>query len=80
MNQPGRAREVFARADTTNEQYPAYRGLMYGKLGQIDSAFVWLDRVHNWPIPVMISLRDDGQLARMRADPRYAALQARLGL
>lgn len=80
MGKPQMARRVFERADTTNEQYPAHRGLMYAKLGQVDSAFLWFDRVPNWGIPVMMSLRNDGQLAPIRKDPRFDALVKRLGL
>jgi tetratricopeptide (TPR) repeat protein len=80
MRKPEMARKVFESADTTNEQYPAYRGLMYAKLGQADSAFLWLDRVQEWGIPVMITLRNDGELRAIRKDPRYDALIKRLGL
>ena len=80
MGQPAMARKAFERADTTNVQYVAHRGLMYARLGQVDSAFLWLDRVQDWPIPIMIALRADGQLAPIRRDPRYGALLRRLGL
>lgn len=80
MGQPEMARKAFARADTTNEQYIAHRGLMYARLGETDSAFLWLGRVHDWPIPVMIGLRADGQLDAFRRDPRYDALLRQLGL
>jgi Tfp pilus assembly protein PilF len=80
MKKPDIARRIFARADTTNEQYPAFKALMFAKLGEADSAFFWADRVQNWPIPIMIALRENEFVAAIAADPRYAALLERLGL
>ncbi len=77
MGKVDQARKVFARADTANEQYPAYRAFMYAKEGELDSAFIWFDRVKQWGIPVMISLRNQQEL---RKDARYAALLRRLGM
>jgi DNA-binding SARP family transcriptional activator len=74
------ARRAFARADTSNEQYAAYRGFLYGEEGNADSAFLWLDRVKNWGIPGMVNLRSDSRLEPMRGDPRYGALMTRLGI
>jgi tetratricopeptide (TPR) repeat protein len=80
LGQREMARKAFERADTANEQYIAHRGLMYARLGQTDSAFLWLGRVQDWAIPVMIGLRADGQLGSLRRDPRYPALLRRLRL
>lgn len=80
MGKPALAWKVFARADTSNEQYPTYRGMMYARLGDVDSAFLYFDRVEKWGIPTMIGLRNDGELAPIRKDRRYSALLRRLGL
>ncbi len=80
MGKPAMARKVFARADTANEHYAVYRGMMHARLGEADSAFLWFDRVEKWGIPMMMSLPNDGQLQPIRKDPRYATLLKRLGL
>ncbi|MFN2638154.1 MAG: tetratricopeptide repeat protein, partial [Gemmatimonadaceae bacterium] len=80
MGKRAQARRIFESADTSNEHYAVYRGMMHARLGDADSAFMWFDKVREWPIPAMISLRDDGGLRAIRKDPRYAALLRRLGL
>lgn len=80
MGDPEIARQVFARADTLNEQYAAYRAMMYLAEGNADSAFMWLDRVKEWGIPILISLQTSQDLYRLRDDPRRRALFNRLGL
>ena len=72
------AHQAFARADTSNEQYPAYRGILYAGEGNVDSAFLWLGRVEKWGIQPMITLQADGRLGPLRRDPRYRDLLARL--
>ena len=80
MGHPGVARAVFARADTANEHFAAYRALRYIGTGNADSAFIWFDRVKEWGIPTMVSLSALRQQAAIRDDPRYSALLQRLGL
>lgn len=77
MGRPDIARQVFARVDTTNEHYSAERGLFYLELGMRDSAFAHLERVTDWPIPIMISL---GGSAKLEGDPRYYALLRKIGI
>ena len=43
------------------------------KLGQIDSAFAWLDRTR-WGMASRMHLRIDSELKPLRADPRYRQL------
>ena len=74
------ASRTFARADTLNEQYAAYRAMFYASEGKADSAFFWFDRVKSWGIPIMISLQVNGELQPIRSDPRYLALLRRIGL
>src|SRR6266550_782436 len=74
MGQPERAREVFAQADTTNEQYASYRAFMYLNERKADSAFVWFDKVKEWGIPILITLRTSMEMQRLENDPRRRAL------
>ena len=72
------AREAFALADTSNEQYPAYRGIEYAGEGNLDSAFVWFARATAWGVQPMLTLQSDRQLDDARGDPRFGALLTRL--
>lgn len=78
MGDSVRADSVYATVDTTNEHYPAYRALWYLNAGNLDSAFVWFDRVNEWAIPVMISL--PGLRPEVRSDPRFQKLMKRVGI
>ncbi|MBA3343435.1 MAG: tetratricopeptide repeat protein [Gemmatimonadaceae bacterium] len=80
MEQPRMALAIFARADTTNEHYAAYRAFRYAADGNADSAFIWFDRVREWGIPVMITLGSPGSAMRIRQDPRFGDLLKRLGM
>lgn len=77
MGKNADARATMERADPANPHYAAYRGLFFAAEGQADSAFAWFDRVEDWGVPVLISLRG---LNRISGDPRYAALLTRLGM
>ena len=79
MGRTDLARQAFARADTSNEQYAAYRGMVYADQGKADSAFLWFDR-QNWGIQPMLGLQSDRHIDPMRGDPRFAALLRRLGI
>ncbi|HEU4749329.1 MAG TPA: tetratricopeptide repeat protein [Gemmatimonadaceae bacterium] len=82
-NQMGRrdlARQAFAHADTSNENYAPYRGMLYAAEGKADSAFLWFDRVERWGIQSMVSLRADPNLHPVRTDPRYRDLLTGLGI
>jgi DNA-binding SARP family transcriptional activator/Flp pilus assembly protein TadD len=74
------AHRAFARADTSNENYPAYRGMLYADEGKADSAFLWFARVEQWGIPVMVGLQGDLHLDPVRGDPRYPELLKRIGI
>lgn len=71
------ARSAFEQSDRNNPHYAAYRAMFFVAEGQPDSAFAWFDRVEDWGIPVLISLRG---LDSIKADPRYEALLHRLGM
>lgn len=79
MGEMEKARAVYATADSANEHYPAYRAFRHMDAGEVDSAFVWLDRVKEWGIPILISVRNLGG-PEVRRDARYVALLRRLGM
>lgn len=74
------AGRTFAGADASNEQYPAYRGLVYADQGLPDSAFLWFARQEKWGIQPVLSLQADRRLDYLRKDPRFQALLGRIGI
>ena len=52
---------------------------VFVRLGQPDSAFVWLERTE-WTMQSRYRLRVSPHLARLRGDTRYGVLLARMGL
>ncbi|HEY8164354.1 MAG TPA: tetratricopeptide repeat protein [Gemmatimonadaceae bacterium] len=80
MGRSDLARQAFARADTSNEQYAAYRGMLYAVEGNPDSAFLWFGREEKWGIQPMLSLQCHPDINPERRDPRYRALLTRLGI
>lgn len=79
MGDREKAEEVYALADTTNQHYPAYRAMWYAADRNPDSAFVWFDRVEEWGIPILISIRNMSS-RDSKADSRYVALLRKLGM
>ena len=77
---PDSGRLVFARADTTNPQYPVYRGLLHARLGELDQAFASLARVNDWPLASLVGLSSSPDFATLRADPRFQAIRTRLAM
>lgn len=74
------AEQTFARADTSSEHYAAYRAFVYAQSGNLDSAFVWFDRVREWGMPLLIALQSNPELAGVRRDVRFRSLTRRIGL
>ena len=74
------ARQAYARADTSNEQYPAYLGMLYAGEGKSDSAFLSFDRAETWGVQPMLSLQCERHVDPIRSDPRFKALLTRLGI
>ena len=68
------AEAAFARADSTDPQYATDRAFLYAVLGDMPTAYRWIDRVHDWPLPALVALTNEPLLARFRADPRYEDL------
>lgn len=80
MGRPDLARQAFSRADTSNEQYAAYRGMVYADEGSADTAFLWFDRQEKWGIQPMLALQSDRHIDPLRGDARFRALLGRLGI
>ena len=74
----GRARDAFARADTTHPHYIVYRGFFHAYLGETDQAYAWFDRVKEWPLAALVKLNGEPRLATLRADPRFERILIRL--
>ena len=55
------------------DQQGVYVAEVHVKLGQIDSAFAWLDHAH-WGMANRMHLRVDRELNPLRTDPRYREL------
>ena len=52
----------------------------YARLGEIDSAFTWLDRACAEKDPYLLRIKVESNWDNIRSDPRYAALLRRIGL
>lgn len=79
MGDRDKAEQIYALADTTNQHYPAYRAMWYVADRKLDSAFMWFDRVEEWGIPILISIRNMGS-RETKSDGRYVALLKKLGM
>ena len=77
---PDSARASFARADSTHPHYAVYRAMLHGLLGEPNEAFVWFERVNEWPLPSLVTLNCEPRLAGLRADPRFEGIRQRLHL
>lgn len=60
-------------------EHGAWIAAEYARRGDLDSAFIWLDR-HTWTTATRTDLRCNSAYDDLRADPRYPALMRRLGL
>ena len=58
---------------------PEYLGMGYAALGEIDSAFYWLERAAPGARSSGFQ-SEDPRLASLSADPRYGALRKKMGL
>jgi len=74
------AEAAFAPADKSDPQYPTDRAFLYAALGDIPNAYRWVDRVHDWPLPALVTLTNERLLARFRVDPRYERLLKKLSI
>jgi len=63
--------QVKQRPDIEQQGY--YIAEIYTRLGQIDSAFAWLDHAH-WGMNTRMEFRSAGDMKPLRTDPRYPAI------
>jgi tetratricopeptide (TPR) repeat protein len=54
--------------------------LLYGRLGDVDKGFEWLEKAYRERTPLLVSLKSDHEFDGMRTDPRFASLLKRVGL
>jgi serine/threonine-protein kinase len=72
-------RELEASAE--KRQVGAYEaGFTYGALGDKDRAFAWLDKAYQQRDPGLTYIKVDPCLDPLRPDPRFTALEHRVGL
>ncbi|MGE0440092.1 MAG: tetratricopeptide repeat protein [Gemmatimonadales bacterium] len=62
------------------EDHPFIAAISYAILDEVDSSFAWLDRGYRRHHPDLMSLKVEPMLDPLRADPRYPALLAKVGL
>lgn len=79
--------QEIERLQATKQAYiPAYLASIYGRLGDKERAFYWLEEAYNHPEPSGLGtdlihwVKSDRGLELIRNDPRYFDLLSRLGL
>lgn len=80
LGDTAKARKAFAQADPQHTHYPLYRALLHASLGDVDSAFVWLDRVQDWSPVMLLPIGIMPPSSPLGKDPRFAALRKKLNL
>jgi TolB-like protein len=82
--QPERARSVLSelrlRQGRGERVSPAGLAVVHGALGEADAAFPWLQRAYQERDDVLLWLKVHPVFDPLRADPRFPALQRRVGL
>jgi serine/threonine-protein kinase len=75
------AMAILAKLKRTRDstRIAGYVGMLYGALGERDSAFHWLEKAA-WDIRSSIFIPSDLRLAPLRSDTRYLQLMRKLGL
>jgi serine/threonine-protein kinase len=68
--------------DLSKQRYvkKIYRALVYAGLGDLDQAFIWLDRAYDERDVQISFLQLDYRADRLRSDPRFDALMKRMRL
>jgi serine/threonine protein kinase/tetratricopeptide (TPR) repeat protein len=78
-----KARELLSTlAEQAKTSYvaPITRAMIHGGLGELDEAFVWLEKSAEARDSFLVYLRLAPMFSPLRADPRYASLVRRMGL
>lgn len=74
------AQRTFDRINVDHPLYPAYRAFFFAQLGDVDSTFLWFDRVQEWSPMLVMKFAGVRSGSVLQREPRYARLQQRLGL
>ncbi len=81
---PEQARKILAKLKKLHQQGlvpSASIAILYGALGRLDEAFVWLDKAYNERDPELTYLNVPGRrFEPLRHDPRFQQLVHRIGL
>jgi tetratricopeptide (TPR) repeat protein len=71
---------LIEKSDTTSVGYPAYfTGWYYSWIGEVDSAFYWLEKAYKNRSPEMTWLKVDPAFNNLKDDDRYWDLYERTG-
>ncbi len=71
-------RDYLASTDPARQE-PHDIAIAFGHLGEVDSAFVWIEKI-KWDVPRVNNLRWGRWSDTLRSDPRYATLLRRIGV
>ena len=72
--------QLISKSDTTAVGSPAFfTGWYYSWIGEMDSAFLWLEKAYNNRSPEMPWLKVDPAFNNLKDDPRYWDLYERTG-
>lgn len=72
--------QLIAKSDTTSAMSPDFfTGWYYSGIGQVDSAFYWLEKAYKNSSAEMPWLKVDPVLKNIRSDSRYRDLYSRTG-
>ncbi len=71
---------IAAIAPAVGRQVPYFVACLYASTGDRDSAFAWLNRAYSAGQIDIVSMGVDPEMDTLRADPRFNALLARIGL
>jgi DNA-binding winged helix-turn-helix (wHTH) protein/TolB-like protein/Flp pilus assembly protein TadD len=83
INRQAEAQAILDRlkkGSKENQNDPMQMCYLYAALGQKDRAFEWLERAYDEPNSSLIWVAVEPRLDNLRSDPRFAAVQRRIGL
>jgi hypothetical protein len=71
--------ERLAAMQESSRVRPSEVARYFAQAGDLDSAFVWLERAFDARTPLLLHVNMDPRFAEVRADPRYEDLLRRIG-
>jgi eukaryotic-like serine/threonine-protein kinase len=81
LGQSQESDSALARLISQHQDDGAYQiAQVYGYRGEVDQAFVWLNRAYKQSDPGLLWFKTDLKLKSLRKDPRYAQLLRKLNL